>query len=151
MKIERAFSLSRTEIFKAALNLVPSANTMIRAEGERRNIMSKQNIAFIRAMNGFGSYRHILGLQTIHCDHEGRQIGEQADVLRPIKKAIEYCGGGWLASWLPSRSCSRRNLERARAAHHYEFQNFKRTVERFRTGDIKSYSERETMAYHGAD
>ncbi len=130
LKIERAFSLMRTEIFKAAIRAVPTpADGYWGSAYSHREIMNYQNQHFVREAERIGAFKRLDGLQLIHCHHEGR--GELDSRPHLWKRLVETAGGGWLASWLPSRSCSRRNLERARAAHHYEFMRFKRMVEDF--------------------
>ncbi len=129
LKIERVFSLMRTEIFKAAIRAVPDHNPKT-STLTPRDIMNAQNVHFIREAERIGAFKRLDGLQMIHCHHSGRGEPENTSEYS-FQKLAERCGGGWLASWLPSRSCSRRNLERARAAHHYEFMRFKRMVEDF--------------------
>ncbi len=129
MKIERFFSVSRTEAVKAAIAEVPPSNMM-----GSREVMNSQNQVFIEAMERRGIYGHIPRLQLIHCHHADRGELETTEAL--FKRMAEKCGGGWLASWLPSRSCSRRNLERERAAHYVEFQRFKHVVDNFAYGHL---------------
>lgn len=123
MAIERAFSVTCTDMFKEAMKSVPVS----RLRG--REIMNAQNKAFIAAMHRLGKFKVMSGLQTIHCHHSDRGELETSEAY--FRTMAEKYGGGWLASWLPSRSCSRRNLERKRAPHHTQFMYFKEVVNQY--------------------
>src|SRR5262245_23555249 len=107
MAIERVYSLTRGRAFKAALDAVlempPSSD---------RTVLEAQNRWFIREVEAFGPFKAVPGLQLIHTHHADRGAREHPEPR--WRRFVEAHGGGWLASWLPSRASSRRNLERRR-------------------------------------
>lgn len=95
-------------------------------KGRDRAAMNQQGVAFTR-----GSVRGPVAVATqvqlIHCDHAGR--GQVETPEHAMRRAVERWGGGWLASWLPSRQGSLRAIHRKSSPYYTEAVRVRRILE----------------------
>lgn len=123
MVYERSFSLLRNHIFKQCVGV---AGEVL---GGGRSTWNFQAWLFNNECDKFGDRIHYPGLQMIHGHHTGRM----AETYDPEwRKFIERWGGGWLASWLPSRSGSLRAIKRGDSPFHPHYLHMNQLLETFR-------------------
>lgn len=120
---ERSYSLSRRHVFADAVHAARQL------KGFGRDAMNRQAWRFNEEYDLHGQRMHIPGFQFIHGHHLGRDQEKHDPAWR---RFIEMYGGGWLASWLPSRSGSLRAIRRGFNPNHEHYLYMKQLLEDFR-------------------